>query len=807
MGVPRLESAGHQRVPGWCAGLAGFLAVFGLASATMDDARAGEAAWLVAQADVMVFDIQAQPLDTALTAYGRQAGRQIAVDTDLVAGVRSRGVAGTLPRDEALSRLLAGLGMTWRATGPDSIVVEKPAGASDALTLAPVAVVGAGETAWGPVGGYVARRSATGTKTDTPLLETPQSVSVVTREQMDAQGAQRVEQALRYTPGAQVEAFGTDNRASTVFMRGFWNTNVHLDGLKLQNGPVYSTWNVESYGLERVEVLRGPASVLYGQAAPGGVLNLVSKRPVAQGSANAEVTVGSYDYYQGAFDVGGSLNEDDRVLFRLNGLVRDAGSQVDHADETSLFLAPSLTFQPTDDTKITLLGHAERRRSSATVGFLPADGTIRDNPNGRISTSLFVSEPDFDHFDTDQIAIGYEIDHRVNDALSLHQNARYNRLELDYRTVYATGMRADRRTLNRAVRVSDETASGASVDSHAIYKTAHGVFAHTLLAGVDYQQSWNDVELAVGAAPALDAFNPVYGNPVTIPAVAAANELSLRQFGLYLQDQIAVADRWILVLGGRQDWAWTENEDELTGLTTTKNSQKFSGRAGLVYRTDVGVAPYVSYTQSFEPTTTTDANGNMFDPEKAYQYEVGVKYEPPGIDGFITAALFDLHRMDVITYDSSTFVPTQTGEIRSRGIEVEAKLSPIPGLNLIGALAVQNVKVMKSTGADKGHWPQAVPEYSVALWGDYTIQAGDLAGLGFGLGWRRTGRSYGGTTNTITVPAYSLVDASISYRLEDTWRIAVNASNLFDEEYVASCWGTCYYGPRRTVLATIKGAW
>lgn len=753
------------------------------------------------QAARISVDLPAQPLGRALTALADKAGLRLAFRAQDLAGKTAPALKGEMTADEAISRLLAGSGFMHRFTAAGAVTLAPVPKADGAELLDPVNVEG--ENARGPVKGYVASRSATATKTDTPLLETPQSISVVTRDQMEAQGALRLEQALRYTPGVSTE-WASDNRTDSYWLRGL-SATAYLDGLALRGGS-YSTWRIDPYALERVEVLRGPSSVLYGQNAPGGLVNQVSKRPSAQPVNEAQLSIGSFSHRQAAVDVGGAVTADGKLLGRLVAVARDSEAQVDFAEDDRLLLAPSLTWKPSADTTLTLLGHAQRDRTDSTVGFLKKEGTALPNPNGKIPSSRFAGEPNFDQFDTDQAALGYELEHRLDDGLTLRQNARLSRLDMKYKTVYASSYLPDMRTMRRVAMLSDSATVVGQIDNQAQFRFSHGPVEHTVLVGLDHLSSRNSEIYAAGAAPNIDIYNPVYGAAVATPATSVSRVQRLSQTGLYAQDQIKFNKHWGLTLGGRQDWAEARYVDRFAGTTARRDDSAFTGRAGLVYLSDSGVTPYVSYSQSFLPVSTADARGRILEPETGRQYEIGVKYQPPGGESYVAAALFDLKRRNVVTYDLITFAPTQTGEVRSRGAELEVKLNLLRDFNLLAAYTYQDVEVTKSTAADLGKRPPTIPEQTASLWADYTFAEGPLTGLGLGAGVRHTGYTYGDTRNTFKVPGVTLADAALHYDWGAT-RLALNANNLFDKEYVASCWGSCYFGPRRTVVATLRHRW
>jgi iron complex outermembrane receptor protein len=678
------------------------------------------------------------------------------------------------------------------------------------------------ETATGPVQGFVASRSATGTKTDTPLRETPQSISVIPREQMAAQGVSTLNDALRYTAGVIGEQWGTDTRGFGIQLRGFqtFGDIIYKDGLQLKS-PYFATFlALDPYGAERIEVLRGPASVLYGQNDPGGIINYVSKRPLDRPAHEVELLGGSFNHFEGRFDFTGPINQDRTLLYRVTGLVRDSDIQVDHVGKDRMFIQPSLTWQPNIDTSVTFMGHYQKDKTGWGIQFLPAYGTVFANPNGQIPTSRFTGEPRFDKYDLTTYSLGYLFEHHVDDTWTVRQNARYAHLENQQQGVFGLGFNVvdplnpaspvNFRWLNRYGDFGFSKLDGISVDNQAQAKFVTGPFAHTLLMGVDGQYNkFSDQGGFTNDLAPLDLFNPIYGEAVTPAGLYQDNRQTQKQLGLYVHDQIRFGN-WALALGGRHDWASTDTLDQLSGLSTPQRDKAFTGRAGLVYLFDNGFSPYVSYSESFRPTLGTDFFGQPFSAETGRQYEAGVKYAPPGWKAFVNLAAFDLCKQNVLTRDpdpTHAGAQIQSGEICSRGFEAEGVAEPLPGLRLKGVYTYWDVEFTKGTD-NEGKTPYGVPQHRAALWGDYTIQEGPLAGIGFGGGVRYLGSSWGNDENTFRVPAATVFDALLSYEWNGV-RLALNASNLFDKTYVSSCSGIdyCYYAERRKVVASLRYRW
>ena len=662
-----------------------------------------------------------------------------------------------------------------------------------------------GETATGPVNGLIATRSATGTKTDTPLIETPQSVSVVTADRIEQGGFTTINEALGYTAGILPGVYGLDTRFDWISIRGFdaYQPGFFIDGMLSRNNNSWAVWRVEPYGAERIEVLKGPPSVLYGQGNVGGMVNVISKRPLDEPLNEVQVRAGSHNRLETDFDFSGPATSDGKVLYRLTGVVLDTDTQMDFVEQKEVYIAPSVTWRPTAGTSLTLLGQYRKDDT------LPAPATYLPNPQGEIRRNLFVGEPDHDKFDREQWSAGYLFEHRLDSVWQVRQNLRFSSIEADYKTVYGIGSSDGGNTLNRNVFVSDETAKLFTTDNQAEAKFVAGNVKHTVLAGVDYQLNRYDQRSGSAAVPLpFNLHNPVYGANLTDPVITTDADTTLSQTGLYLQEQAKIAERLIVTLGGRYDWARTEIDDRLPGNNDADGTDEaFTWRGAVLYHDPSGLAPYYSYSESFFPQS---ASGELFEPETGQQHEAGVKYEIPGVKSLFTLAAFDITRQNYLTYDASNnYAPRATGEIRSRGIEFEGAVEPVPGLEILAAYTwLPTFEITKSSEpAEVGQRQPIVPEHSGSLWIHYQLQDGALKGFGFGGGVRYIGESEGALANDpdMKVPDFALFDAVIDYETED-WRFALNVTNLTDEE-AFTCWGTCYLGATRNVMATIRRRW
>lgn len=703
------------------------------------------------------------------------------------------------PRANLRSRLLAVAIHAGLATLP-FIALAQDASSDDAKTLDRVQVTA------------IAKRTGAATKTDTPLIEIPQSISVITDQQMRERGIHGIEEALWYTAGAVGGQYGDDTRSDWTLVRGFKPAR-YMDGLAIVDGVWTGESRVEPYGLERVEVLKGPSSVNYGAMPPGGMINMVSKRPTEETLREVEVQLGSYDLKQVGFDFGGKLDENGTWLYRLTGLARNSDNLVDQVHDDRYFIAPALTWKPDDANTLTLLARYQKADTVAGGGFLPAEGTLLPNPNGRIPASRYTGEPGSNDYLKTMQSVGYEFSHDFGAGVSLHQNLRYGTADVDSSkgNIGSFGLiDADRRLLMRYLFPLEEKSRSFSVDNNLLFEFSGGRVEQTLLAGLDYRRSRNDYASAFAfGVSSLDIFNPVYGTPFVVPAYTSRQVQTQSQVGLYVQDQIRI-DRWVVTLGGRQDWVSTDTVQRIGGGRSSQSDEKFSGRVGVNYLFDNGLAPYVGYSQSFQPTVGTDFSGRAFVPTTGEQVEAGIKYQPDHGRLLATLALYELTQQNTLTVDPvHTLYSVQQGETRVRGAELEGRWNMGNGVSVYGAYTFTDSEVTRSNEpATLGKQLALQPRQQASLGADYTIHAGVLAGLGFGAGVRYTGGNYGDIYNLWRTPSYTLVDASVHYDL-DNWRLQLNASNLGNKEYLSACnsntW--CYYGYPRIVTATARFQW
>lgn len=655
---------------------------------------------------------------------------------------------------------------------------------------------------------YVPEGSVTATKTNAPLIEVPQSVSVVTRDQIDLLNFIDVQQAVRYTSGIVGENYGPDLRFDFLTIRGFTPVQ-YIDGLQAPVSATIANVGVDLYGFESVDVLKGPASVLYGSSPPGGIYNLTSRRPESPFGGEVQAKLGTQGFKQIAGTITGALT--DGVSARLTGLFRDRGSQTDFVDQTRVYAAPAVAVEIGPDTRLTALGFYQHDRVEGdTNGFLPASGTVTRNPLGRVPRSVNLGEPDINFYERDQWSAGYELAHDFGPA-RLVQNLRWSDYREEQRVIYGGGgLAADNRTVFRFDFPFRDDVRQFAADTRLDGEVTTGPVTHRLVGGVDYRNYRERSAFGFGFATPIDLFDPVYGAyDAPAPALVPFTNQRLKQTGLYLQDQARVGDL-ILTASGRQDWV--ETTQRATGDKVDQD--KFTYRLGATYLTKAGLAPYLSYATSFQPTVGQDLGGRAFRPTTGRQIEAGVKLDDRALGGgvslFATAAVYRLEQDNVLTPDpANSLFQVQTGEVTVEGAELELVTRLADRTSVNAAYTYADARVTRSNVAGQlGAGLPFQPEHKASLFVDHTF-AGPLAGFGLGAGVRYLSDSPGGLPDAfnpvvIRTGGSTLFDAVVRYDFGD-WRFAVNAANLFDERYVARCTGPagCFFGPARQVIATV----
>ncbi|GAA5665458.1 ferrichrome outer membrane transporter/phage receptor [Brucella sp. NBRC 14130] len=704
--------------------------------------------------------------------------------------------------------------------GAASIAIASPSAAQETgiLKLDTIEIqTSDGKGPRAPVEGYIAEHSRAATKSNVPIREVPQSISVVTRDNMNDRAVQSVSEAMLYSANVNAQRYGADVRSDYFTVRGF-PADLYLDGLRIpqiasQSGG-YSGFVVEPYSLESVEILRGPSSALFGQSNVGGIVNMVSKQPQAEASHEIYLRGGSFERKEFGADITGPINNDPRFTYRLNGIFRDSNTSYDLGKNDRIAINPSFAWRPDADTSLVVSGGYLKDDMGQAGVIIPAYGSVLPNPTGQtISREFSDGDPRNSIYKKEIGYAGYDFEHRFNDTFTLRQNFRYSHMKTDYRNLF-TGVIPtkgwDGHTIPRTNYLAQPELDAIAFDTQLESRFDTGPVAHTLLVGFDQQWQRLDNYTASASGPTQDLFNPTYGQPLA--ELSPTTRLLQKQYqtGIYVQDQIE-AGKLRVTLGGRKDFVSIRSAQTAlaSGKTTDyeQDPDKFTGRVGVAYLFDSGLVPYALYSTSFLPTLTLA--DTPLKPTTGTLKEVGVKYAPEGEDYTVTLSAFEAEQQNVVNRISGVYY--QTDEVRVRGIELEGTARLWDRLNLTAALSFQDPEVSESQNPDQiGKLPYTVPKNQQSVFLSYDMPLpGNIEGnLVVGGGVRRIGKTAGDTLNTFYVPSYTLVDAFLRYDI-GSYRLQVNAFNLGDKKYVAGCNSTsqCYYGQGRSIVATTSVRW
>lgn len=630
------------------------------------------------------------------------------------------------------------------------------------------------------VGRYGASTAVTGTKMEIHLLEIPQSIATVSEALIQERRPASLNEALFNVSG--VSDAGSRRAFDNLIIRGFSGSfSVYLDGLRVERG----NFNVpqETFGLERVEVLKGPGSVLYGQGSLGGIVNQVSRLASQERAAEAEIMAGSFGTVQVGVDLGGALTEN--VSARVVGLYRDLQESVDFNGRERTYLAPSLTVE-NGATRITLVGNYTRDRNEGAYVGIPVEGSILPNPNGRIDRRRYIGEPSNDTVEADRYQIGYQLEHAFTNGWTARQNLRFTDTDVLSRATFSSGLQADLRTLNRGSAIFALSDQSTAIDSNLQYTHSGARFENTFLVGADILFQSVDSTFDFTSFPPIDIYAPVYGGPrgplFAIQSYTEDNTL----YGFYLQNQLKIGERLSLLAGVRFDGADVDNTNRLASTSRSQKDEDVTLRFGATYEIAEDIALYASYAEAFNPNFGLNAFGEPFDPETGTQYEAGIKTDLAGGRIRTTLAAFQLTRDNVLVpFPQFPGTQVQTGQQRSQGIEFDGAFDLTDSWRLTTAYAYTDVEVRKDTNpALIGDTPINVPRHQASLWTSYDVPF-HRGMLTFSGGGRFVGERQGTLPNSYKLPSYTVADAAIAYR-QANWRLQANIYNLFDADYVLS---------------------
>ncbi|WP_272572327.1 TonB-dependent siderophore receptor [Providencia sp. PROV258] len=663
--------------------------------------------------------------------------------------------------------------------------------------------------------GYANKTQFTATKGSASLLETPQFVSVIKREQMDTLPSESISQALRYSAGVTSEKFGAfGNGIDFSKIRGF-DADYYLDGLRvIGNSGIWGP-QIDSWTLNSIEAVHGPSSALYGQGGAGGVINMQSRRPSANESHQIQFQKGNFDNDSIKFDTTGALNDSETLLYRMDGLALSTDSQINSSKQSRYLLAPSLTWQPNEKLSLTVLSQYQRAPHIGHYNTLPAQAIgLLPNRNGKLDFTQNYSDPRHEQSERTQWSITSLIDYQITPFITFKQNIRYSDVDTHIKRDFTRGFLAGDQRLTAVYQDSPSHSKTWVADNQLIYQLDTGPIRHQLLFGFDYQTGKLDKDWWGSQTVSFDPWvKPHHPEFRPYPVSRTSTTQRFDRYGVYLQDQLSW-QQWDLLLSGRYDWSYLNTDNNLTNTTQKNDTSAWSQRVGLTYSFESGFSPWVSVSDSFDPVLGTDAEGKPFIPTESKQTELGIKYQNQSGDLMVSLAAYELEQKNVTTHNPlNPDYYNQTGKIRSRGIDFESRFAITTSLNMMLNYAYTDNKITQSQDLSVlNKHPVQVPKHSGSAWVDYRFHSPYLEGALVGVGVRYLGATWGDNTNTFKVPAVWLGDVSARYQMDALipeltgMELGVTVSNITNNPYVASCTSStyCSIGTNRTLFATLN---
>ncbi|MBC3488919.1 TonB-dependent siderophore receptor [Pseudomonas sp. SWRI50] len=750
------------------------------------------------------WNIPGGPLAPALDRFARQAGISLSYDAQSIGNRTTQGVQGTLETSAALSSLLQGTELQPEQQGPNAYLIiaqTKPAGplelgATEDYRLAPVIInAKVKASADDDADSVVTKELWVGGKVATSILNTPASVSVVTRKEMEQRSVSTTEEALLYTPGVISDFYGSDDRNDYFQIRGFQATT-YRDGLTLSS---MRGVREDPYAYERIEILRGANSTLFGPADPGGSVNFVTKQPRFEQFGQGYVTYGSYDHVETGIDVGDALNDEKTVAGRFTAKMQNSDREYDHSQDDNRFVMGGLTWAPTDYTSATVILDYLKTDSSPNSGGYPLDKEY--------DRSDFYGEPSYNFHNVERTSLSGNITHDFDNGFVLRSNLRYSELSDDFGYAYLSDSPTRvGTTIPRYVFGTDSDADQLNGNLMLQYDAQFEHIDSSTLVGVEYLDSTTKQSSVYGLAPSIDIANPIFtGVPGDIsPYTRKKNDATTK--AVFLQQNLSFYDRVIATAGVRNDSMDLSSKEYIGGASSENDSfSETSYRGALTYIVNDEVSTYVSMVESVSPPQVGVT------PQTGRQYEVGVKYSPMGMDALFSAAIYDLTQENVtiaVVLPSGIIEQQTVGESRVRGLDLEAKAQVTQDISVIGAYSYMESEVLRGSLYDgsslKGKEFTTAPKHSASLWSYYSIPDTDVS---VGLGARYVGAYYMDAANTKKSDGTTLFDAALNYKIAKGTDLALNVSNLFDEQHVVGSGTANYYNPGREVTAKLSYSW
>lgn len=636
-----------------------------------------------------------------------------------------------------------------------------------------------------------------GGKVATSILDTPASVSVITEKEIRLRDAATTEQVLQYSAGIHTDYYGTDDRNDYFLIRGFQATT-YRDGLTL--GSMRGV-REEPLVYERVEVLRGANSALFGVADPGGSVNFVTRQPRFERIADTTLSFGSFGRKEASFDFGNAIPGTSDLAFRITGKVRDSELEYSNSQDDMTFLMAGMTWRPTDNTSLSLILDYLDRSGTPNSGGYPLD---REYDRGE-----FYGEPDFNYHEVERSSATVLLTHDFGGGLSLRGNLRYSDLTDDFGYIYLYDYAGRTGTsLARYYFGGDSSAKELIGNVILQYDTTIGNVASSTLGGLEFRDATLKNANFSGSATPIDLANPIFNGAPSSLSYYTSTQNDYTTKSVFVTQNLSFNEKLIASVGLRRDFLDVTSTDRLVSSVSSDEFAETSGRAALTYKVTDEVSVYASYVESVAPPSIG------VEPERGEQYEIGAKYAPMGMNALFSAALYDLSKQNVtiaVVQPNGSITRETIGESRVRGLDLEARVEMNEQLSLIGSYSYMDSEVVRGVVRGEvidGNSFATTPNHMASIWANYTladaVPQGDVT---LGLGLRYVGSYFFDTANTRKSDDALLVDASLAMDLNESASVQVNVSNLFDEQHIVGSGTADYYNPGREIGVTLRKTW
>ncbi|NQY21948.1 MAG: TonB-dependent siderophore receptor [Campylobacteraceae bacterium] len=805
-----------------------------------------------------VYTIENSSLENAIKKISKISNMNFMADTRILKGKKAPSIKNISGLKNALKEVLKNTNLEAIIKDKTIIIRKKELSSKSSSNLGEVEIIENNfKNAYGDTKGYLTTNSSTGSKMDMDITEIPQSISVITKDLMEIRNAQTIQQALAYTSAIAMNS-GENGwpgiNLSSLRGGNLLYNSTFLDGLKLANTNI-AIPSTDMYAVEKVEILKGPSSVLYGASSPGGLLNLQSKRANSTNSKEILISSGTKQNNTLAFDINNSISED--VFLRLTAKYNTKEKIADgYKKGKSYFFNSALKYYLGDDTTLDFLASYSKEhipggaiaKSEDTILTFHNDiakhkdffAQMMGNPaiagmiqnatdtlnQANIPSTLVLGQKD-NNLDKEMISFATLLNHKINDSLEINSKLRFSKLDgRDINTAFDASqmfslISSFDYTKVPLIQYKDKfDLKSFAMDTNIQYKWDTQNIQNTSMLGLDIKSQKSTDKRHNEHAFQFDLLNPDYKKDIgSFTEVKTDKETKVKQIGLYAQNQAKINNNFIVSTALRYDTVKQEDKKKIQNTSSSQSDHKVSGRLGLAYIMNSGITPYISYSTSFVPNIGNDKDGNSFIPSVGKQIELGVKYKIESLNGLLTSSIYQIEETNIVSADpSSPGDSIQDKNSLIKAFELDLTIEPIENLNIIISYTKMSSEAKDTKNPIReGKKLNGVADSNFAIWSDYTFKKTTIGNLNIGAGVKYIGGNrsiqndvfdleHGSPVKVTKIDSYTLADARIGTTYKNM-NFAFNVANIFDKQAKINPYPTNYRLTRgRTYNFSLKYA-